>query len=75
MDQTKKSQAEDRNAQVRAVLLAASEPLGPSEVARRVGKTWCNAGAYPSSAAVTPVLRRIGAVGVKGKYTLKADGA
>lgn len=78
MNQTQKpagASAEHRNEKVRAVLLAASEPLGPTEIARRVNEPWCGAGGYPSSAAVTPVLRRIGAIANNGRYELKADGA
>lgn len=67
------STAAERNEQVLAVLRAATEPLGPSEIGRRVGKPWSlydHSGQFGSSAAVTPVLRRIGAVRHKGgKYT------
>jgi len=67
-----KVSAEERKNKVRAVLLAATEPLGPSEIARRIGEPWCGMNgpfSYPSSAAIVPVLRRIDAVGLRGKYT------
>lgn len=65
-----KPSAEERNAKVRAVLLAATAPLGPSEIGRRIGEPWCCCGSWGMSAPITPICRRIGAVGVKGKYTL-----
>ena len=69
------TQAESRNDLVRAVLLAATEPLGPTEIARRVDQPWCviKGDGFPpfaQSAPITPILRRIGAVGFKGKYML-----
>ena len=67
--------AEERNAKVRKVLLAAPGPMGPSEIGRRIGESWFACGNFGISAAITPVCRRIGAVGDKGKWSLKADGA
>jgi hypothetical protein len=62
---------EERNAKVRAVLLAATEPLGPSEIGARIGEPWsCWDKWSGKSAAITPICRRIGAVGINGKYTL-----
>ncbi|KQR62627.1 hypothetical protein [Acidovorax sp. Leaf160] len=56
---------EERNQQVLAVLNAASEPIGPTEIAYRVRRDW----AY-NSAPIVPVLRRIGAVRHPGgRYT------
>ena len=66
--------AEQRNDQVRAILQAASEALGPTEIARRINQDWCiirgNNGRadFAQSAPVVPVLRRIGALTLKGKY-------
>lgn len=64
--------AEQRNDQVHAVLQAASEALGPTEIARRIDQLWCinvtSRTKYPQSSAVVPVLRRIGALTLKGKY-------
>lgn len=60
---------EQRNEKVRAVLIAALKPLGPTEIARCIGEGWCG-GRYPQSNCITPVCRRIGAVAVKGKYSL-----
>lgn len=62
--------AEIRNEKVRAVLLAATEPIGPSEIGRRIGEPWCCYGIYGLSAPITPICRRIGAVGIKGKWSL-----
>jgi hypothetical protein len=78
MDQTKKPAsptAEERNEKVRAVLLTATSPLGPTEIGRRIGEPWSCYSGYGLSAAITPVCRRIGAIGEKGKWSLKADGA
>ena len=65
---------DDRDNKVRAVLDAASEPLGPTEIARRIGDEWCMPGGaeygIPMSSVIVPVLRRIGAVGDRGKYTI-----
>jgi hypothetical protein len=73
-----RTQADERNAKVRAVLLAATEPLGPSRIGELVNEKWScfntgpTTGKYGLSAAITPICRRIGAVGVKGKWSLKA---
>jgi hypothetical protein len=67
--------AEERNEKVRKVLLAAPGPMGPTEIGRRIGESWCSYGNYGLSAAITPVCRRIGAVGEKGKWSMKADAA
>jgi hypothetical protein len=78
MDQEKKPAAptaEERNEKVRKVLLAAPGPMGPTEIGRRIGESWCCYGNYGISAAITPVCRRIGATGEKGKWSLKAGGA
>ncbi|MDB5937493.1 MAG: hypothetical protein JWQ01_4837 [Massilia sp.] len=77
------NQAEDRNAKVRAVLLAATEPLGPSRIGELINEKWscyrvssaisrqgAAIGREGKSAAITPICRRIGAVGVKGKWSL-----
>lgn len=74
-----KSSAEERNEKVRAVLRDALSPLGPTEIARRINEDWCvfpgiDRG-YPQSAKITPICRRIGAIGVKGKYTLPKEPA
>ncbi len=63
---------DDRDNKVRAVLEAASEPLGPTEIARRIGEKWCCMPGLdnPMSCVIVPVLRRIGAVGDRGKYTI-----
>lgn len=61
-----------RNTVVREALRKLSIPIGPTELGRIIGESWC---CYPhgngNSAAVVPVLRRIGAVGINGKYSLK----
>lgn len=60
----------ERDEKVRAVLQASSVMLGPTEIARRVNEPWCVPNRYPSSSAIVPVLRRIGAIAIKGKYRL-----
>ena len=65
---------DDRDEKVIAILRTSSLPLGPTEIARRIGEAWCGglSHQYPSSSAIMPVLRRIGAVkedGV-GRYSL-----
>lgn len=59
-----KAIATERNEQVLAVLRAATEPPGPTEIGRRIGQRWSTYERlhWGNSAAVTPVLRRIGAV-------------
>lgn len=67
--------AEHRNEKVRSVLLAATEPLGPTEIASRIAEEWCcydGKSHYGKSAAITPVARRIGAINTNGKYSLAA---
>jgi len=59
-----------RNDKVRAVLAATELALGPTEIARRIDEPWCKNYNYFQSSAIVPVLRRIGAIGIKGKYTL-----
>lgn len=65
-------QAEERNEKVRAVLREALKPIGPSEIGKLIGEDWCCYGIYGLSAPITPICRRIGAVGVKGKWSLPA---
>ena len=54
--------AADRNAQVLAVLNTATEPLSPSQIAQAVNQPWCMEGHFPSTAAISTVCKRIGAV-------------
>lgn len=56
------TEAEYRNNRVREVLLTSGKVLGPTEIARRINEDWCG-GRFcdPSSAAIVPILRRIGA--------------
>lgn len=66
-----KLSAEEKNEKVRAVLAAANEPLGPTEIGRRIGESWCCSGGYGASAPITPICRRIGAIrSGNGKYAL-----
>ena len=70
------NQAEYRNQRVREVLLASGKVLGPTEIARRIDEDWC-CGRYcvPSSAAIVPILRRIGAMRHPGGlYSLENTG-
>lgn len=65
--------AEQRNEKVRAVLRNALHPIAPTAIAAAISEEWCCYGGKPSgasSAASSPVLKRIGAVSVKGKWTL-----
>lgn len=67
--------AKHRNEKVIAVLRESLRPLAPTEIARQICEEWCCYGGIPSgahSAAISPVLKRIGAVGVKGKWSLPA---
>lgn len=66
---------EERNAKVRAVLEASNEPMGPSAIAEKIGESWCCYGSYGVSAPITPICRRIGAIGVKGKWHLPKEKA
>ena len=51
-----------RESRVREVLLSSGKVLGPTEIARRINEDWCGGGfCNPSSAAIVPILRRIGA--------------
>ena len=65
--------ANPRDKQVIAILRSAPEPLGPTEIARRIGEPWClYDGGYPQSSAINPILKRIGAIRVgSGQYKLK----
>lgn len=67
---SEKVTAAERDAKVRAVLESATEPMGPSAIATRIGEPWCCYGSFGCSAPITPICRRIGAVGVKGKWSL-----
>lgn len=66
----------ERDAAVLAVLQAESKPIGPTEIGRRIGQLWCcYDGHWGQSSAITPVLRRIGAVRHKGGLYTKPEGA
>lgn len=66
--------SKEREDAVRKVLMAATEPIGPTEIARRIGEPWCCDGHYGLSAPITPICRRIGARRVgNGKYTLQQE--
>ncbi|MDQ1921674.1 hypothetical protein [Massilia pseudoviolaceinigra] len=65
--------AEERNEKVRAVLLASKAPMTPTAIAAAICEEWCCYNGRPAgacSAPISPVLKRIGAVGVKGKWSL-----
>ena len=75
MNQTNKPTAmteQARKERVREVLRAASEPLGPTQIAERIGEAWCMWNGTGFGSAVTPVLRRIGAKKSSGKWSLRA---
>lgn len=65
---------DDKDSKVRAVLLASTAPLGPTEIARRIDEDCCAPkDSYPKSSAIVPILRRIGAQCEGGKYSLPAQ--
>ncbi len=64
------TRSQERDEKVRAVLRIANEPLSPSEIARRIKEPWCCDGGFGMSAPITPICKRIGAVGDKGKWSL-----
>lgn len=74
MNQKTKPTAAERNEKVRKVLATSLRPMTPSEIAIQIREPWCYDG-WPSTAAISPVCKRIGATSEKGKWTLKADGA
>lgn len=64
---------EQRNEKVRAVLRNSLVPMAPTAIAKAISEEWCCYGGNPSgacSAPISAVLKRIGAVGVKGKWSL-----
>ena len=70
---------DEKKRQVRAVLNSAEKPIGPTEIARRIGEWWCyshTAGtSYPQSSRIVPVLRKM--KGVRrhkgGRYSFKRE--
>ncbi len=50
-----------RNAAVLRVLRAADGPMAPTDIARAIDEPWC-CPFGPTSAPISPVLKRIGAV-------------
>jgi hypothetical protein len=71
--------AQEREDQVRAVLKDAIHPMAPQQIARIICKEWCCYGGKASgatSAPVSVVLKRIGAVAVKrGLWILPTEDA
>jgi len=67
--------SKDRIEKVLAVLKAADQPLGPSEIGRRIGEPWCFCGRWGMSAPITPLLRKIpGVVRTdRGHYSLPRE--
>jgi len=68
-----KPTAAERNEKVRQVLQAASEPLGPGEIAARIGEEWCSWNGAGRGSAVVPALTQIGARRSKGKWSMPAS--
>lgn len=64
---------DERDNKVLTILKTASEPLGPTEIARRINESWCVPNGYPLSSVITPVCRRIRAVAANAKYSLGPD--
>jgi hypothetical protein len=61
MNKTPKPTAAERNAKVRAVLEKATEPMTPTDIAAKINEPWC-CPYGPTSAPISPVCQRIGAV-------------
>lgn len=72
MNQKMKPTPAERNEKVRQVLMSASAPLGPIEIAEKIGEDWCRWNGMGQGSAVTPALRQIGAKKSNGKWALKA---
>ena len=72
MNQKTKPTTAERNEKVRQVLLAASEPLGPGEIAAKIGESWCSWNGAGRGSAVIPALTQIGAKRSKGKWSMLA---
>jgi hypothetical protein len=56
--------AQEKNEIVRHALLAEAgewNPISPTELARKINQPWCVIDGFASSAAVCPILKRIGA--------------
>lgn len=49
----------DRNNKVLKVIREATEPIGATEIARRIGEDWCMYRGKPHSGVIMPILRRI----------------
>lgn len=63
---------EDRQRLILEVLEEATEPIGPTEMARRINEEWCLPGGYPYTAVVCRELKRIPNIRKcgKGRYEL-----
>lgn len=75
MNQTTKPAApteEERKEKVRQVLKAAGQPLGPIEIAARIGEDWCIWNGHGLDSELLPALRAIGAKCHKGKWSAPA---
>lgn len=68
--------AQQRDEKVRSVLREAIRPMSPTAIAQAISEEWCCYGGKPSgacSAPISTVLKRIGAVGGKGKWSLPSE--
>ena len=72
--------ASEKDEKVRAVLNAATKPMSPSEIGMRIAEPWCTGAftkrfSYPSAAAISPSLKRIGAEKVRrGQWQKPSNG-
>ncbi len=69
------TETERRNSRVIGVLRASTQILGPTEIARRINESWCFQHGSPASSAITPILKRIGAVRHPGGHYSLDEGA
>jgi hypothetical protein len=66
-----------RDEQVREVLRNSPDPIGPTDIAKKINEHWCVPDgyglSYAKSAPVILVLRRIGVPSYGGKYWLSEE--
>ena len=65
-----KPTSKQRDEKVQAVLAHATESLSPTRIAELINEPWC-CPYGPTSAPISPVCKRIGAVNHGGKWSLK----
>ena len=55
----RKAESKRKMEAIRRVLSESDTPLGPTEIARRIGEPWCYTGVYLSSAAICSRLKKM----------------